>query len=68
MTAQLMSGNLLQTILLLLQQLPVILTTHHIPVRRLVDQEQAITINLESISNYLSKYGLQPTKPSPTLE
>jgi hypothetical protein len=28
----------------------------------------SITSNLESISNYLSKYGLQPTKPSPTLE
>ena len=41
MTAQLMSGNLFRTILLLLQQLPVILTTHHIPVRRLEDQEQA---------------------------
>ena len=28
----------------------------------------SITSNLESISNYLSKYGSQPTKPSPTLE
>jgi len=28
----------------------------------------SITNNLDSISNYLSKYGLQPTKPSPTLE
>ena len=41
MTAQLMPGNLFRTIFLLLQQLPVILTTHHIPVRRLEDQEQA---------------------------
>jgi len=41
MTAQLMSGNLFRTILLLLQQFPVILTTHHIPVLRLEDQEQA---------------------------
>ena len=28
----------------------------------------SITNNLESISNYLSNYGSQPTKPSPTLE
>ena len=28
----------------------------------------SITSNLESILNYLSKYGSQPTKPSPTLE
>jgi len=28
----------------------------------------SITSNLESISNYLSKYGSQPTIPSPTLE
>ena len=28
----------------------------------------SITRNLESISNYLSKYGSQLTKPSPTLE
>ena len=28
----------------------------------------SITSNLESISNYLSKYGLQPTKPSPIVE
>jgi hypothetical protein len=28
----------------------------------------SINSNLESISNYLSKYGSQPTKPSPTLE
>ena len=28
----------------------------------------SITNNLDSISNYLSKYGSQPTKPSPTLE
>jgi hypothetical protein len=28
----------------------------------------SITSNLESISNYESKYGSQPTKPSPTLE
>ena len=28
----------------------------------------SITNNLESISNYPSKYGSQPTKPSPTLE
>jgi len=28
----------------------------------------SITSNLESISNYLCKYGSQPTKPSPTLE
>ena len=28
----------------------------------------SITNNLESISNYESKYGSQPTKPSPTLE
>ena len=28
----------------------------------------SITSNLESISNYLSKYGSQSTKPSPTLE
>ena len=41
MTVLIMSGNLFRTILLLLQQLPVILTTHHIPVRRLEDQEQA---------------------------
>ena len=41
MTVLIMSVNLFRTILLLLQQLPVILTTHHIPVRRLEDQEQA---------------------------
>ena len=41
MTAKLMSGNLFRTILLLHHQLPVILTTHHIPVRCLEDQEQA---------------------------
>ena len=44
MTAKLMSGNLFRTILLLHQQFPVILTTHHIPVRRLEDQEQASTV------------------------
>ena len=41
MTVIIMPVNLFMTILLLLQQLPVILTTHHIPVRRLEDQEQA---------------------------
>ena len=41
MTAQLMPRNLFRTIFLLLQQLPVILTTDHIPVLRLEDQEQA---------------------------
>ena len=32
------------------------------------DSGTSITNNLDSISNYLSKYGSQPTKPSPTLE
>ena len=40
-TAQLTSGNLLQTILLLLQHLPVILTTHHIPLPPSAVPEQA---------------------------
>ena len=41
MTVIIMSGNLFMTILLLLQQPPVSLTTHHISVRLLEDQEQA---------------------------
>ena len=44
MTVLIMSGNLFRTILLLLQQLPVILITHHTAVRRLEDQEQASTV------------------------
>ena len=44
MTAQLMSGNLFRTILLLHHQLPVILTTHHIPLPPSAVPERASTL------------------------
>ena len=44
MTVLIMSGDLFRTILHLLQQMIVTLITHHIPLRRLEDHEQASTV------------------------